>query len=75
MVGARALFVVVLIAAGCGDNHTPEGSTRPTPASSSVGGSQVSHSKSFMLVTNVSPVDQRIASSRHHTLQPAMEGL
>ncbi len=71
-------FVVFAFAAGCGDNLIPEnGSMKPKSspsATSSVGGSQVSHSKSFMLVTSVSAGDVKVGRNSKHVLQPALGG-
>lgn len=67
------LFVLVLVAA-CGDNiRPPEGADFASPAaSSSMGGSQVARSKSFMLVTSVAMNDQPVASSDSFTLSPKL---
>lgn len=71
-------FVMVLaLAAGCGDNIVPDSAPKPKTvpaASSSVGGSQVSHSKSFMLVTTVSTGDVKIQRNSKHVLQPGAGG-
>jgi hypothetical protein len=70
---SRTLLVLVLAAAGCGDNHVPPSATGNTSGGfSSVGGSQVSHSKSFMLVTNVSNVNQPISKNSTVTLKPGL---
>jgi hypothetical protein len=57
---------LALAALGCGDNNKPEGgqpASRSPGAPASVGGSQVAHSKSFMLVTNVASGHAPIAKS------------
>jgi hypothetical protein len=69
---------LVLAFMGCGDNVVPEGDRMTTKASptvtSSVGGSQVSRSKSFMLVTSVSPGDAKVQRNTKHTLTPGVGG-
>jgi hypothetical protein len=71
-----SLFVLVLsLAAGCGDNLRPESSpATQSPGPAAVGGSQVAHSKSFMLVTNISTEHAAIAKSSKHTVKPGMGG-
>lgn len=67
-----ALLVLSLVAAACGDNR-PGGPMHLSPAGTSmVGGSQVAHSKSFMLVTSVSSVNQPVASSSKNTLNSGL---
>ena len=72
------LLVVLALGVGCGDNIIPEsGSMKPKSspsATSSVGGSQVSRSKSFMLVTSVSTGDAKIQRNAKHVLQPGVGG-
>ncbi|GEM_PF-4230345 len=73
--GMSRLALALVLAAGCGDNDLVEKQTMHSPsASSSVGGSQVSRSKSFMLVTNVSTEHSQVAKSRSNTLKPALGG-
>ena len=69
-------LVLSLGVAACGDNIVPEGSpTKNSPsATSAVGGSQVSHSKSFMLVTSVAAEHAPISKSTKFTLKPGMAG-
>lgn len=65
----RAIAVVAFIVAGCGDNERPESTSFHSPAGfSSVGGSQVAHSKSFTLVTNVATSPQPVSKNRTVTL-------
>lgn len=74
---SRLVFGLVLgaLAAGCGDNIRPETrTTDPRSATTSIGGSQVSRSKSFMLVTNVSTEHSAVAKSRSHTVKPTLGG-
>jgi hypothetical protein len=71
-------FVALAFGAGCGDNSVRDNdrvtpSTSPS-ASSSVGGSQVSHSASFMLVTSVSAGDVKVQRNAKHVLKPGMGG-
>lgn len=62
----RVIAVLTLVVAGCGDNLRPESTSFNAPAGfSSVGGSQVAHSKSFMLVTSVSTSPQSVAKNRN----------
>ncbi len=72
------LFVALAIGASCGDNIVPDSdSAKPKSspsASSSVGGSQVARSKSFMLVTSVSTGDAKIQRNSKHVLQPGVGG-
>lgn len=72
------VFVALAFGVSCGDNIVPDNGTikpKASPsATSSVGGSQVSHSKSFMLVTSVSAGDVKIARNSKHVLQPAVGG-
>jgi len=69
----RALLAFSLITAACGDNHPPEVPAHLAPAAAPVvGGSQIARSKSFMLVTNVSPLNQQVASNRTNTLKPGL---
>jgi hypothetical protein len=71
-------FVVLAFGVGCGDNIVPEnGSLKPKSspsATSSVGGSQVSHSKSFMLVTSVAAGDAKVQRNSKQVLQPGVGG-
>ncbi len=71
-------FVALAVGAGCGDNIIPDnGNMKPKSSpstTSSVGGSQVSHSESFMLVTSVSTGDVKIQRNSKHVLQPALGG-
>ena len=76
----RLLSVLVLLAfgAGCGDNITRENgrmtSASSPSATSSVGGAQVAHSKSFMLVTSVSAGDVKVQRNAQHVLRPGVGG-
>jgi hypothetical protein len=73
-------FVLVVIGsfalAACGDNLVPETgpATKSPLATTAVGGSQVSHSKSFMLVTNVSAEHSQVAKASKHTIKPGVGG-
>jgi hypothetical protein len=71
-----AAVVLALFVAGCGDNIVPEGSpTKNSPsATSAVGGSQVSHSKSFMLVTSVAAEHAQVMKSTKFTIKPGVGG-
>lgn len=68
------LFLVLSLAVGCGDNLGPESPpvAKSPIATSAVAGSQVSHSKSFTLVTNVSTEHSAIAKSAKHTIKPGV---
>jgi len=71
----RAVVVMAVAAAGCGDNlGTDAPSQRVAGATSSVGGSQVSHSKSFMLVTSVATGHSQVATSNHFVNKPGVGG-
>ncbi len=67
----RAVALLAFVVAGCGDNYIPEGTSSPS-GFSSVGGSQVAHSKSFMLVTRVGTSPQATSTSRTHTLESGL---
>jgi hypothetical protein len=71
---ACRLFMVLALAAGCGDNRgsdrEPLQTKSAASATSSVGGSQVAHSKSFMLVTSIATGDAQIARSSNLALVP-----
>lgn len=55
----RAIVVVALAAAGCGDNIRPKSESFVDRGGfSSLSGAQVSHSKSYMLVSSVSSSDE-----------------
>lgn len=70
---SRTILILVLAAAGCGDNtHPPSAAGNTTAGFSSVGGSQVSHSKSFMLVTNVSNTNQPVSKNSTVSLKPGL---
>jgi hypothetical protein len=74
----QILAVLALAAGGCGDNDKPQDVSFTSPAgaggASSVAGSQVAHSKSFTLVTNVSAAHQTPAQSASFKMTPAMGG-
>lgn len=70
---SRTVLILVLAAAGCGDNNDPPNATgSPSAGFSSVGGAQVAHSKSFMLVTSVSSSNQPISKNSTLTLKPGL---
>ncbi|HEY4183128.1 MAG TPA: hypothetical protein VGM90_40170 [Kofleriaceae bacterium] len=72
---ARVLLVLTLAAAGCGDNTGADSpTTKQAGATSAVGGSQVSHSKSFMLVTSVASGHSQIAKSKDFVNKPGVGG-
>jgi len=74
----RVLVVLALAAVGCGDNIVPSsgnggGAPVKSPGGvSSVGGSQVSHSKSFTLVSTVGH-GQRPSSNGTFTMKTGLE--
>lgn len=69
----RAIAVLALVIAGCGDNQLPESTSFNSPSGfSSVGGSQVARSKSFMLVTSVSASPQPVSKNSTVTLKSGL---
>lgn len=69
-------FAFALAAAGCGDNKVTvdEPPAKAVGATSSVGGSQVAHSKSFMLVTSIATGHAQVATSNSFINKPGVGG-
>lgn len=70
----HSLAAIAVLAIGCGDNTKPDTSPTTPTTVSSVGGSQIARSKSFVLVTNVSPFHASLAQSKSYSLKPALGG-
>ena len=73
----RVVMVMSLAAAGCGDNLTIDESApkaRTPGSSATAGGTSVSHSKSFMLVTSVSTGHSQIAKSPNFVSKAGVGG-
>jgi len=81
----RVIGVVVslaLAAIGCGDNITPPGTpgdsnppaSKSPSATSTMGGAQVSHSNSFMLVSSVSNEHAELKKSQSFILKSGVGG-
>lgn len=71
----RALALLTLLVAGCGDNLVPGGAAYNAPAgTASVGGSQVARSKSFLLVTAVAASPQPASGNSTVTMKSGLGG-
>jgi hypothetical protein len=70
----HAFAAIAVLAIGCGDNTRRDTSPTTPTTVSSVGGAQIARSKSFVLVTNVSPFHASPSNSKTYSLKPALGG-